>query len=61
MNITRETWRRVRLGLYVMAAAAGAGWTAYEASGDWHDAVGPALGTVIAALAAVNTRASEEG
>ena len=60
MNLTAETWRRVRLGLYVAAAAAGAGWTAYEASGDWHDAVGPALGTIIAALAAVNTRAPKE-
>lgn len=60
MKITRETWRRVRFGLYVAASAAGVGWTAYEATGDWHDAVGPALGTVIAALAAVNTRASKE-
>lgn len=60
MKFTAETWRRVRLGLYVVAAAAGAGWTAYEVSGDWRDAVGPALGTVIAALAAVNTRAPKE-
>lgn len=60
MKLTPDAWRRVRLGLYIVAAAAGAGWTAYEVSGDWKDGVGPALGTIIAALAALNTRAPKE-
>lgn len=61
MKITRETWRRVRFGFYVTATAAGVGWTAYMASGDWKDAVVPALGTVATALAAGYTIPGKEG
>lgn len=61
MKITAETWRRVRFGFYVSATAAGVGWTAYMANGDWRDAVVPALGTISSALAAGFTIPRKEG
>lgn len=60
MNITADQLRIARRVLYILAVIAGAGWTAYEASGDWRDAVAPALGTLIAALAAANTTVPKE-
>ena len=55
--MTTDQLRILRRVVYILAAVAAAGWTAYEASGEWRDAVGPALGVVLATLAAANTKA----
>lgn len=49
-------WWAVRKGIYGAATVAAAGWAAYEVRGDWHDAVAPALASLIGLMATAKTK-----